>query len=102
MKTGVVYTLLCSDDSFYMGVTSNLENRLFQHHNGLLGGYTHSRRPLKLVWNSEEVEIQDAILLEKQIKGWSRAKKKALFAGDTLRLVDLSVAYRDRQKTASD
>lgn len=96
MKTGVVYILLCSDKSLYTGITSNLELRLFQHHEGLLGGYTKSRRPVTLVWDSDEMDIQDAILLEKQIKGWSRAKKDAFIAGDILELVDLSMAYRDK------
>ncbi len=97
MKTGSVYILLCSDNTFYTGVTSNLEERLYQHHEGLIPGYTHPRRPLRLLWNSEEMDIQDAILLEKQIKGWSRAKKQALMAGDISELVSLSVAYRDKK-----
>jgi predicted GIY-YIG superfamily endonuclease len=97
MKTGIVYVLLCSDETLYTGVTSNLENRLFQHHEGLLPGYTHSRRPLTLLWNSEEMDIQDAILLEKQIKGWGRAKKYAFMAGDILNLKQLAVPYRDKQ-----
>ena len=96
MKTGIVYVLLCSDETLYTGVTSNLENRLFQHHEGLLPGYTHSRRPLTLLWNSDEMAIQDAIVLEKQIKGWSKAKKLAYIRGDLPSLISLSVAYRDK------
>ncbi len=97
MKTGIVYILLCSDGTLYTGVTSNLELRLFQHHEGILPGYTHSRRPLTLLWSSEEMDIQDAILLEKQIKGWGRAKKYAFIEGNISKLKDLSVAYRDRK-----
>ncbi|NQT63050.1 MAG: GIY-YIG nuclease family protein [Candidatus Marinimicrobia bacterium] len=97
MKTGIVYILLCSDETLYTGVTSNLENRLFQHHEGFLIGYTHSRRPLTLLWNSEEMGIQDAILLEKQIKGWGRAKKYAFMAGDVPKLKELSLPFRDKK-----
>jgi len=78
MKQGQVYILECSDASLYTGITSNLENRLAQHHEGNFPGYTHSRRPLKLLWNTDIMDIQDAILLEKQIKNWGRQKKKAL------------------------
>ncbi len=97
MKTGNVYILLCSDNTLYTGVTSDLENRLFQHHEGLLMGYTHSRRPLTLLWNSEAMDIQDAILLEKQIKGWGREKKYAFMAGDVQTLKTLSIPYRDKK-----
>ncbi len=89
--------LLCSDNSYYTGITSNLEQRLYLHHEGLLPGYTHSRRPAHLIWNSDQMDIRDAILLEKQIKGWSRAKKEAFINGEIEELVELSIAYRDKQ-----
>lgn len=96
MKTGMVYILLCNDGSFYTGCTSNLEQRLFQHQEGHFPGYTHSRRPLKLVWNSEKMTIGDAVRLERQLKGWRREKKIALISGNTEILQELSVAYRDK------
>ena len=98
MKTASVYVLLCSDKTLYTGVTSDLDERIYQHQEGLFPGYTHSRRPLTLLWNSEEMDIQDAILLEKQLKGWSRAKKLAFIQGDIPALINLSVAYRDKGK----
>lgn len=97
MKTGTVYILQCSDETLYTGVTSYLESRLFQHNQGMLPGYTHDRRPLILLWNSEPMDIQDAIVLEKQIKDWGRAKKLAFIRGDIPKLKKLSVAYRDRK-----
>jgi putative endonuclease len=97
MKTGIVYILICSDSSFYTGVTSNLEQRLFQHECGHFRGYTHSRRPVKLIWNSDDMDIQDAIVLEKQIKEWSRGKKEAYIFGNTQKLKKLSIPYRDRK-----
>ncbi|MBC8193821.1 MAG: GIY-YIG nuclease family protein [Candidatus Marinimicrobia bacterium] len=68
MKQGQVYILECADNSLYTGVTSNLEYRLYQHHEGYFQGYTHRRRPLKSLWNTNLMDIQDAIMLERQIK----------------------------------
>ncbi|NQT61688.1 MAG: GIY-YIG nuclease family protein [Candidatus Marinimicrobia bacterium] len=82
MKSGQVYILECSDSTLYTGVTSNLENRLAQHHEGNYPGYTHSRRPIRLLWNTDLMDIQDAIILEKQIKNWSHFKKRALIEED--------------------
>ena len=98
MRTGVVYILLCSDGSYYTGVTNDLERRLQEHQAGKFKGYTSSRRPVTLTWNSDDLDIQDAISLEKQIKGWSRKKKEALMNSDDQALVALSVAYRDRKR----
>jgi predicted GIY-YIG superfamily endonuclease len=67
----VVYILRCSDDSYYAGSTADLNRRLWQHETGASpSGYTYSRRPVKLVWVSEEVErYSDALRFERQIKG---------------------------------
>lgn len=79
-----VYILLCSDGSYYTGSTSDVEKRLYQHQEGLISGsYTFSRRPVELLWYSEEVpRYSDALAFEHQVKGWSRAKKEALICGD--------------------
>jgi len=82
-----VYMLKCSDDSYYIGSTrASLETRFAEHNTGKYGGYTASRRPLKLVWSQEFAAITDAIAAERQIKGWRRAKKKALVDGDFTRI----------------
>lgn len=93
MKTGFVYILECSDGSYYTGVTNDPERRLYEHQSGLVKGYTHSRRPVKLAWCSEEMDIWSAIENEKRIKGWRRAKKEALIKGEWDKLPELSVAY---------
>ncbi|HRQ23947.1 MAG TPA: GIY-YIG nuclease family protein [Anaerolineales bacterium] len=79
-----VYILLCSDGSYYTGSTSDLDKRLWQHNEGVVRtAYTYSRRPVKLVWFSEEVpHYSEALAFEHQVKGWSRAKKEALIRGD--------------------
>ena len=77
MKTYVGYMLECSDGSYYTGSASDLSQRLWQHEIGASPtAYTYSRRPVKLVWTSEEVQrYSDALRYERQIKGWSRTKK---------------------------
>ncbi len=78
-----VYILLCSDESYYTGVTNNIRERFTQHQQGIDPHcYTYERRPLKLVWAYEFDDIKDAIRCEKQLKGWSRKKKEALIRGD--------------------
>lgn len=79
MKTYWVYMLRCSDGSYYIGVTSSIEQRLAQHETGSFPGcYTFDRRPLECIYSAEFGEITDAIHWEKQIKRWSRKKKEAL------------------------
>ncbi len=79
----VVYILQCFDGSYYTGSAADLNRRLWQHETGASpSAYTYSRRPVKLVWASEEVDrYSDALRFERQIKGWSRAKKQALIQG---------------------
>jgi len=53
MKTMYVYILKCSDGSYYVGVTNNLEKRVEQHQAGInINAYTHNKRPLKLVFTN--------------------------------------------------
>jgi putative endonuclease len=75
--------LLCADGSFYVGITNNVEKRLWQHNNGEdEASYTYERRPVRLVHVSEFRSVFDAIAWEKHLKGWSRAKKRALIRED--------------------
>lgn len=91
MKSYYVYILKCSDGSYYTGVTNNLERRLAEHQSGAVpGSYTHVRRPVDLVFYEEFNEVNNAILMEKRIKGWSRKKKEALINEDFEELVRLS------------
>jgi predicted GIY-YIG superfamily endonuclease len=80
MPSGV-YILRCRDNSYYTGVTSNLERRLDEHYHSETG-YVAKRKPFEYLWSDEFANIDDAIACEKQVKGWSRAKKEALMRGD--------------------
>lgn len=76
-----VYLLRCSDGSYYAGSTRSLQTRLYQHQQGVGASYTRSRRPVELVWAHETEHVGEAFALEKQIQGWSRAKRQALIDG---------------------
>ncbi|GAA3564620.1 hypothetical protein GCM10022197_20360 [Microlunatus spumicola] len=86
-----VYLLRCSDDSLYVGSTRNLEQRLGEHGSGAVAGYTATRLPVELVWALETERMDDAAELERQVKGWRRAKRVALIEG---RLADLPALSR--------
>jgi putative endonuclease len=77
------YIVRCSDGSYYVGSTVNLEERVRQHNDPLLGAaYTRKRRPVMLVWAGEFATIAEAFTFEKQVQGWSRRKREALIRGD--------------------
>ena len=76
------YMLRCADGRYYIGHTDNLELRFTQHQSGFFGGYTLRRRPVELVWSENFPTRYEALTVERQIKGWSRAKKEALIDGD--------------------
>ena len=85
-----VYMLRCSDGSYYVGHTEDLENRITAHQAGQIPGYTQSRLPIQLVFSEEFPSRVDAIERERQLKNWSRAKKQALIDEDWARLIMLS------------
>ena len=76
------YMLLCAGGSYYVGHTDDPEARIAAHRSGSIAGYTQRRRPVQLVWHQEFAEREQAFAAERQIKGWSRAKKEALIRGD--------------------
>jgi putative endonuclease len=76
------YLLHCRGGAFYAGHSDNLEKRLTEHQAGTIRGYTADRRPVELVWSQDFSTRIEALTAERQIKGWSRAKKLALIRGD--------------------
>ena len=77
------YLLECADGTYYVGSTTNLEARLWQHNHGPGGAeYTRHRRPVRLVWSGEFETAAEAFRFEKQVQGWGRAKREALIRGD--------------------
>ena len=89
-KMAWMYILECSDGSYYVGSTKNLERRLWEHNEGLGAKYTARRRPVELVYAAEFASIAEAYEREKQVQGWGRAKREALICGDYDALPELA------------
>ena len=85
-----VYLLRCCEGSYYAGHTEDLESRLWQHQQGIGCDWPRSRRPVELVWCESAPTRDEALAFERRIKGWTRAKKEALIAGDWQEIVRLS------------
>jgi putative endonuclease len=86
-----LYILRCADSRYYVGTTrKRLEERVAEHNAGHHGGYTAARRPVTLVFAQHFERIADAVAAERQIKGWSRAKKEAIIRGEWSRLPELA------------
>ena len=85
-----VYILECADGSYYVGHTDDLEARLAEHNRGRAATHTALRLPVALAYTEPAASRPAAAEREKQIKRWSRAKKKALIRGDKQALKTLS------------
>ena len=76
----LIYLLECGYDSFYCGITNNLERRLKQHNGEIKGGakYTRSHLPCKLVYKEKSASRSEASQREAVIKKMSKDEKQAL------------------------
>jgi len=91
LKVYSVYILRCRDKTYYTGITSDLWERVEQHQSGKYqNSYTHTRRPVELVYYCEFTEPDLAIEFEKRIKKWSQVKKVALINGNYEKLPNLA------------
>ncbi len=89
-RTYWVYILASHSKTIYVGVTNDLERRLYQHRNKLLPGFTARYDVDRLVYFEQTSDVVSAIAREKQIKGWSRSKKVALIESMNPEWEDLS------------
>jgi tRNA/rRNA methyltransferase len=78
-----VYIVRCADQSLYIGETDDLDFRLTKHNDGSACVFTRRRRPVVLVYSEVHPTREAALKRERQLKGWTRAKKEALIAGDS-------------------
>jgi len=85
-----VYVIKCNESSFYVGLTNNLQRRLIDHQKGEGSQYTSKRLPVTFEHSESFRNRRDAERREKQLKSWSRAKKKALISGNSIKLQELS------------
>ncbi len=88
-----LYILRCSDGSYYVGHTDDLEARVAAHQRGDIDGYTRTRRPVRIVFSEQLPTRLEALERERQVKGWSRAKKEALIKGNWSRLSRLADSH---------
>jgi predicted GIY-YIG superfamily endonuclease len=94
-----VYILKCADDSYYTGCTNDLSRRLNEHETGASEtAYTANRRPVELIWGEEVENLGEALQHERQIKGWSRAKKEALIRSDFETIHEIVKAERKKRE----
>ncbi len=80
--TFFMYILQCSDGSYYIGHTDNLEARYRAHQQKTFPCYTTTRLPVNLVFYQDFGSREEAFSAERQVKNWSRKKKEALISGD--------------------
>ena len=93
-----LYILRCSDGSYYVGTTSELKERLLAHNEGRAATYTAVRRPVLLLYSEKHNNVEAARSRERQIKGWTHAKKEALITGNKGELKRLSKKQRRRKR----
>ena len=93
-----MYILQCSDDSYYVGSTKNLDLRFSQHQSGKGSKYTSGRLPVQLVYCEEYDRVADAFYREKQVQGWTRRKLEALINGSPNLLPALAKKVFDKGK----
>ncbi len=89
------YTYIVASRSLtlYIGMTGDLDKRIFEHKNKLYEGFSAEYNCNRLVWFERYAHAGRAIAREKQLKGWTRAKKIPLIKKSNPTLVDLSEAW---------
>ena len=91
MKEYYVYIMSSNNkNTIYIGVTNDLERRIYEHKNKLLKGFTQKYNCVNLVYYEVHNQIVDAIYREKQLKNWQRAWKNELIEIDNPEWLDLS------------
>src|SRR5436190_12726281 len=90
MNTYYVYIMTNHSRTLYIGVTNDLERRVLEHRLGKVPGFTSRYRITQVVYYEKFAQVVDAIAREKQLKGWTRAKKIALIETDNPHWDDLA------------
>ncbi|MCL5436289.1 MAG: GIY-YIG nuclease family protein [Candidatus Dependentiae bacterium] len=82
MEFFYIYILRCADGSLYVGHTDDLEKRIAEHRAGCGAVYTSKRLPIALVFSERFPSRDEAFVIERKLKGWSREKKEAFIANN--------------------
>lgn len=90
MKQYYVYIMTNKSGTLYIGVTNVLSRRMYEHKQVIGGQFTTRYRITQLIYFEETRDVHAALHREKQLKGWTRAKKLELIASGNPQWVDLS------------
>src|SRR5262245_32624416 len=93
MRDFFVYIMSSDTRCLYIGVTSDLTKRVFEHKNGVMEGFTKRYRVAKLVYFEQTSEIHSAIAREKQLKAWPRWRKVRLIEATNWDWRDLAIDW---------
>jgi len=93
MNSYYIYILTNKSNTLYIGVTNNLQKRLYEHKNKLVEGFTKKYNLDKLIYFETYQDINEAIKREKQIKGWIRKRKIELIKSKNPTFEDLSLSF---------
>ena len=96
MKKFYLYILKCCDDSYYVGHTDDIEKRISEHMLGSFPCYTKKRLPVKVVCVKDFTTRYEALVAERKIKKWTRAKKEAFIKDNWDELSKLSKRFKVR------
>ena len=97
VKQYYVYIMASKSRTLYTGITDDLVQRVFEHKNKLIEGFTKKYNIINLVYYEVTGDVQAAIQREKQIKGWLRKKKIALIETMNPEWKDLSDGWYGEQ-----
>lgn len=93
-----VYILKCQNGRFYVGYTTKLEERLKKHEFGYGSKFAKDFGVKQIVYHETFTDKWSALRREKQLKGWSHSKKKALIENNQPLLKELSISRSSPRK----
>ncbi len=93
MNQYYVYIMTSPSGTLYIGMTNNLQRRVYEHQHGLIEGFTKKYSVNRLVYFEETSDVQSAIVREKELKKWRRSKKIALIESLNPKWQDLSEGW---------
>ncbi len=91
-----VYIMASISGVLYIGITNNLERRVYEHKKEIFSGFSEKYKCKKLVYCEDFKYINDAISREKQLKGWRRSKKDDLIKSVNPEWNDLSSGWFEK------
>jgi putative endonuclease len=102
VKTYYVYIVCSRSGTLYIGMTNNIERRMWEHKNGTFEGFASKYGCDRLVYYESFDDVRNAIDREKQLKGWVRRKKIALIESVNPRWQDLAEKWGAKMAFAGE